>query len=103
MCSAAFPRDGERWNRGGRRRTASALAAQWAAVPAGRVERPRCDPDDFHGAGILLFHNRCRRDSPAAKVMRTLITFAGFASNLLCHVLADRIRAEFRGYCCVDN
>ena len=97
------PRDGERWNRGGRRRTAGARAAQWAAVPASRVERPCRDPDDFHGAGILVCHHRCRRDSPAAKVMRTSFAFAGFESNLLCHVLADRKRAEFRGYCCVDH
>jgi len=87
--------DGERWNRGSRRRTAGARAAQWAAVPASRVERPRRDADDFHGVGILLCHHQRRRDAPAAKVMRTLFPFAGLASKFLCHVLADCIGAAW--------
>jgi len=74
VYSAASRRDGERWDRGGGRRAAGAHAAERAAVPACRVERPRRHPDDLHGAGVILRRlHRGRRDAPASEVMHTFV------------------------------
>jgi hypothetical protein len=74
VCCSSTRGYGERRDRGGGRRSAGGRAAEWEAVPPGRVERPRRRADGLLGTGILLvFRHRCRSDAPATEVRRALL------------------------------